>query len=87
MLSPTMSLNIEKISLLFVLNLRQNLVILLTVIALVVQTCWNDILYENWKVLTKKLSLKPVSFLMCPSNDAPTNVYQKRRFNVLSFCA
>lgn len=46
MLPPTLSPNIEKISLLFVLNVRQNLVILITVIV----PCKNAEILERYLV-------------------------------------
>lgn len=52
-----------------------------------IQKYWNDILSEMQKILKKQLDLNPVSMLLGLSNDRVNDKYQKRLYNVLTFCA
>ena len=52
-----------------------------------IQKYWSDILLEMQKILRKKLELHPVSLLLGLSDDRVTDRYQKRLYNVLTFCA
>lgn len=87
MLPLTVSPNTEKISLLSVLNVRQKLVILLTATGPVLKYKNTGMISEIQKVLKKRLDLNPVSLLLGLSNDRVTDMYPKKLYNVLTFCA
>lgn len=52
-----------------------------------IQKYWNDILFEIQKVLKKKLEFNPIFLLLGLSDKSITDMYQKKLYNVLTFCA
>ena len=52
-----------------------------------IQKYWSDILFEIQKVLEKRLELDPVSLLLGLPSDHVTDMYQKKLYNVMTFCA
>ena len=51
------------------------------------QKYWSDVLFEIQKVLKKELELDPIFLFLGLSSCRVTDMYQKKLYNVMTFCA
>ena len=52
-----------------------------------IQNYWRDVLFEIQKVLKRELELDPVSLLLGLPSARVSGLYQKKLYNVMTFCA